>query len=81
MKALIDTFGTLTNEDFHISLVDEKYEKGNSVLTGVSFPSPCVPFVLPARQLIPFPSKRLPRRLFKCNLSDTSKGKNIGFLY
>lgn len=79
MKALIDTFGTLTNEDFHISLVDEKYEKGNSVLTGVSFPSPRVPFVLPACQEFPSLPNACHAGYLSATLSDTFKGKNIGF--
>ena len=40
VKAVIDLFGILINQDFFISLVDVNKEKDISVLAGVPFPTP-----------------------------------------
>lgn len=55
LKALIDLLGIQTNQDFCISRVDVKNEKDNSVLAGVSFPPPYVPFAIPTCYESPSP--------------------------
>ena len=65
IKAVIDLSGILTNQDFHILLVDVNNVKNNSNLVDIAFPpssrvlrpchTPQIPF--------PFPFKCVPRRL------------------
>ena len=49
IKAVIDLFGILINQDFFISLVDVNKENDISVLASVSYPTPCALFALLAR--------------------------------
>ena len=46
IKAVIDLFGILINQDFFISLVDVNKEKDISVLAGVSYTTPRALFAL-----------------------------------
>ena len=55
IKAVIDLFGILINQDFFISLVDVNKEKDISVLAGVSYPTPRELFALLARPESPSP--------------------------
>ena len=63
-------FWRQTNQDFNIRLVDVKNEKNNGLLAGVSLPpSLRAPRVsLAPKTPIPFPFKRLPRRLLETRL-------------
>ena len=55
IKAVIDLFGILINQDFFISLVDVNKDNEISVLAGVSHPTPYALFALLARPESPSP--------------------------
>ena len=55
VKAVIDLFGILINQDFFISLVDVNKEKDISVLAGVPYLTPRALFALLARPGSPSP--------------------------
>ena len=55
VKAVVDLFGILINQDFFISLVDVNKENDISVLAGVSYPTPRALFALLARLESPSP--------------------------
>ena len=53
IKAVIDLFGILINQDFFISLVD--VNKENDISAGVSYPTPRALFAILARPESPSP--------------------------
>ena len=53
VKAVIDLFGILINQDFFISLVD--VNKENDISAGVSYPTPRALFAILARPESPSP--------------------------
>ena len=55
IKAVIDLFGMLINQDFFISLVDVNKENDINVLADVSYPTPRALFALLARPESPSP--------------------------
>ena len=55
IKAVIDLFGIIINQDFFFSLVDVNKENDISVLAGVSYPTPRALFALLARLESPSP--------------------------